>query len=60
MTDYFGMRHKLWRAIWEHAGKAIDEVLKEAWRDGYDHGFQDGYDRARGSSPSPVREECNL
>lgn len=46
MTDYLGMRHRLWQVIWENAGDAIDKVLKEAWDDGYNHGIQVGWDNA--------------
>lgn len=45
MTDYLGMRHRLWRVIWENAGEAIDVVLKEAWDDGYKHGLEDKLDK---------------
>ena len=45
MTDYVGTKNRLWMAIWEHAGDAIDKVLKETWEDGYQHGFEYGYDK---------------
>lgn len=45
MTDYLGMRYRLWQAIWENAGEAIDKVLDEVWRDGYNHGLEAKLDK---------------
>ena len=46
MTDYLGMKQRFWKAIWESSEDAIDKVLQEAWQDGYNHGVQDGWDKA--------------
>jgi len=41
MIDLYEKRHRIWEAIWQNAGDAIDKVLLEVYQQGYKEGWND-------------------
>lgn len=47
MSDAEGMLKQITKAIQNGDRKEIDAAIRRIWRDGYDHGFEDGYHKAK-------------